>query len=90
MVINLPIQYYLDIATKHNYVVLMDMGNDGKLIRLLMVNPTTIQFMRTWPHVILIDTTYITNNKKWLLRDIVGMTPTNHNFLVVFCLMRDE
>ena len=24
------------------------------------------------------------------LCEVIGMTPTNHNFLVVFCLMRDE
>ena len=34
-------------------------------------------------------TTYETNNKKWLLCEIVGMTLTNHNFLVVFYLMKD-
>ena len=43
-----------------------------------------------WPYVVLIDTTYKTNKQKWLLCEIIRMTPTNHNFLVAFCLMRDE
>ena len=43
-----------------------------------------------WPYVVLIDTTYKTNNQKWPLCQVIGMTPTNHNFLVAFCLMRDE
>ena len=38
----------------------------------------------------LIDTTYKTNKQKWPLCEIIGITPTNHNFLVAFCLMRDE
>ncbi|XP_057550450.1 protein FAR1-RELATED SEQUENCE 2-like [Amaranthus tricolor] len=46
--------------------------------------------IRTWPYVVLIDTTYKTNKPKWPLCEVIGMTPTNHNFLVAFCLMRDE
>ena len=38
----------------------------------------------------LIETTYKTNKRKWPLCEIIGMTQTNHNFLVAFCLMRDE
>ena len=46
--------------------------------------------IRTWHYFVLIDTTYKTNKQKWPLCEIIGMTPTNHNFLVAFCLMRDE
>ena len=38
----------------------------------------------------LIDTTYKTNKQKWSLCEVIGMTPTNHNFLVAFCFIRDE
>ena len=85
-----PLQHYLYMATEHNYVVWTDLDSEGQLSRLLIANPTSMQMIRSWPHVVLIDTTYKTNKQKWPLCEIIGMTPTNHNFLVAFCLMRDE
>ena len=66
------------------------MDSEGELSRLLLANPTSIQMIRMWSYVVLIDKTYKTNKQKWPLCEIIGMTSTNHNFLVVFCLMRDE
>ena len=85
-----PLQHCLYMATEHNYVVWTDLDSEGQLSRLLIANPTSIQMIRSWPHVVLIDTTYKTNKQKWPLCEIIGMTPTNHNFLIAFCLMRDE
>ena len=85
-----PLQHCLYLATENNYVVWTDLDGEGQLCRLLIANPISIQMIRTWPHVVLIDTTYKTNKTKWPLCEIIGMTPTNHNFLVAFCLMRDE
>ncbi|XP_057515687.1 PKS-NRPS hybrid synthetase cheA-like [Amaranthus tricolor] len=73
-----------------NYVVWTDLDSEGELSRLLVANPTSIQMKRTWPYVVLKDTTYKINKQKWSLCEVIGMTPTNHNFLVAFCLMRDE
>ena len=78
------------MATNHNYVVWTDLDSEGKLSRILIVNPTSIQMIRTWPYVVLKDTTYKTNKQNWPLCEIIGMTPTNHKFLAAFCLMRDE
>jgi MULE transposase-like protein len=85
-----PLQHCLYLATEKNYIVWTDLDSDGQLTRLLIANPISIQMIRTWPYVVLIDTTYKTNKAKWPLCEIIGMTPTNHNFLVAFCLMRDE
>ncbi|XP_057518331.1 uncharacterized protein LOC130799241 [Amaranthus tricolor] len=85
-----PLQHCLYMATEHNYVVWTDVDSEGQLSRLLIANPTSIQMIRSWPHVVLIDTTYKTNKQKWPQCEIIGMTPTNHNFLVAFYLMRDE
>ncbi|XP_057536713.1 protein FAR-RED ELONGATED HYPOCOTYL 3-like [Amaranthus tricolor] len=84
------LQYCLYMATELNYVVWTDLDNEGGLSKLLVANPTSIQMIRMWPYVVLIDTTYITNKQKWPLYEVIGMTPTNHNFLNAFCLMRDE
>ena len=62
-----PLQHYLYMATDHNYVVWTDLDSEGKLIQLLIANPTSILMIRTWPYVVLIDTTYKTNKQKWPL-----------------------
>ena len=84
------LQHCLYMATEHNYVVTTDLDSEGQLSRLLIANPTSIQMIHTWSYVVLIDTTYKTNKQKWLLCEIIGITLTNHNFLVAFYLMRDE
>ena len=71
-------------------MVWTDLDSEGELSRLLVANPTSIQMIRTWPYVVLIETTYKTNKQKWPLCEVIGMMPTNHNFLIAFCLMQDE
>ena len=58
------LQHCLYMATEHNYVVWTDLDSEGELSRLLVANPTSIQMIRTWPYVVLIDTTYKTNKQK--------------------------
>ena len=76
-----------DITTRSSC---KDLDSEGQLSRLFIANPTSIQMIRSWPHLGLINTTYKMNKQKWPLCEIIGMTLTNHNFLVAFCLMRDE
>ena len=58
-----PLQHCLYMATEHNYVVWTDLDSEGDLSRLLVANPTSIQIIRMWSYVVLIDTTYKTNKK---------------------------
>ena len=55
------LQHYQYMATEHNYVVWTNLDSEGQLSRLLITNPTSMQMIRSWPHVQLIDTTYKTN-----------------------------
>lgn len=82
------IDYCLYLTAKHNYVAQTDMNSDGQLTGLLIAYSTSIQFIRTQPYVVLINTMYKTNNK-WPECEIVVMTPINHN-LVALYPMRDE
>ena len=82
-----PLQHYLYMAPAHNYMVWTHLDSEGQLSRLLNANPTSIQMIRMWSYVVLIDTKYKTNKQKWPLCEIIGMTPTNNKFLVAFCLM---
>ena len=59
-----PLQHCLYMAIGYNYVVWTDLENEGQLSRLLIANPTSIQMIRTWPYLLLIDTTYKTNKQK--------------------------
>ena len=85
-----PIQQSLYLEIKHDYVIQTDMDVDEYLTHLLMDNSTSIQFLCTSSNVILIDTTNKINNKKQSLCEIFGITSINYNFLVAFCLIRDE
>ena len=73
-----PLQHCLYMATELNYVVWTNLDNEGALSSLLVANPTSIQMIRTWPYIVLIDTTYKTNKQKWPLYEVIGMTPTTH------------
>ena len=62
-----PLQHCLYMATEHNYVVWTDLDSEGQFNRLLITNPISMQMIRSWPHVVLIDTMYKTNKQKWPL-----------------------
>ncbi|KAI5656507.1 hypothetical protein M9H77_25300 [Catharanthus roseus] len=44
---------------------------------------TSIAMIRTWPYVLIMDTTYKTNKYNMPLLEAVGMTPTRKNFTVL-------
>ena len=70
------LQHCLYMAIEHIYEVWTDLDSEGKLSRLLVAIPTSIQMIRTWLYVVLIDTIYKTNKQMWPLCEIIGMTPT--------------
>ena len=84
------LQHCLYMTIEHNHVVWTNLNSEGQLSRLLIANRTSIQMICMWPYIVLIDTTYQTNKQKWPLCEIIGVMPTNHNFLVAFCLMQDK
>ncbi|KAI5672677.1 hypothetical protein M9H77_13041 [Catharanthus roseus] len=52
---------------------------------IVFAYPTSIQMMRTWPYVLIMNMTY-----NMLLLEAVGMTPTNKNFTVATVFMRNK
>ena len=57
-------KHCLYLATKYHYVAWTDINIDGQLTQLLIANLIAIQFIRTLPYLVLIDTTHKKNNKK--------------------------
>ena len=58
------IQHCLYLAIEFNFMIWETVVANEQLTRLVIANHTSIKFLCTWPHVVLIDTTYKTNNKK--------------------------
>ncbi|KAI5676693.1 hypothetical protein M9H77_07643 [Catharanthus roseus] len=54
---------------------------------IVVAHPTSIAMIRTWPYVLIMDTTYKTNKYKMLLLEFVGMTLTGKNFTVATTFM---
>ncbi|KAI5653160.1 hypothetical protein M9H77_30347 [Catharanthus roseus] len=57
---------------------------------IIVAHPTSIEMLRTWPYVLIIDTTYKTNKYNRPLLEVVGMTPTSKNFTVANAFMQNE
>ncbi|KAI5648163.1 hypothetical protein M9H77_34168 [Catharanthus roseus] len=57
---------------------------------IVVVHPTSIAMIRTWPYVLIMDTTYKTNNYNIPLLEAIGMTLTGKNFTVATTFMCNE
>ncbi|KAI5655411.1 hypothetical protein M9H77_32598 [Catharanthus roseus] len=49
---------------------------------IIVAHPTSIAMIRTWPYVLIMNTTYKTNKYNMPLLECVGMTPTRKKFTV--------
>ncbi|KAI5661755.1 hypothetical protein M9H77_21078 [Catharanthus roseus] len=57
---------------------------------IVIAHPTSIAMIRTWPYVLIMDTTYKTNKYNMPLLKAVGMTLTGKNFTVATAFMCNE
>ncbi|KAI5672304.1 hypothetical protein M9H77_12668 [Catharanthus roseus] len=57
---------------------------------IVVAHPTSIAMIRTWPYILIMDTTYKTNKYNMPLLEAVGMTPTGKNFTVAIGFMCNE
>ena len=83
-----PIKTCLHLATKHIYATWMDMDSDGSLTLLLIKNPKAIQFIRIWPYVVLIDTTY--KNKQHEMTAMWYFWYNPNKLQLLGCILLDE
>jgi len=58
--------------------------------RLFFAHATAITLARTWPEVLLMDTTYRTNYYNLPLLHFLGRLPTGKNFTITFCFISDK
>ncbi|XP_048493313.1 protein FAR1-RELATED SEQUENCE 5-like [Beta vulgaris subsp. vulgaris] len=83
-------QEFLHQAVQSNYLFWLDADEMGRVTHTFIAHPTSVNLVRTYPHVLHIDATYKTNKYLYPLVEIVGVTPTNKNFLVAWALLQHE
>lgn len=84
-------QYFIHLVDKGGYQKWMCFDSETHAAtHIFVAHPTSINLLRTFPWVLLMDSTYKINKYSMPLFEIVGVTPTNKNFLVGAALMIDE
>ncbi|XP_010670504.1 protein FAR-RED ELONGATED HYPOCOTYL 3-like [Beta vulgaris subsp. vulgaris] len=83
-------QEFLHQAVQNNYLFWLDSDEMGRVTHTFIAHPTSVNLVSTYLHVIYIDAMYKTNKYLYPLVEIVGVKPTNKNFLVVWALLQHE
>ncbi|XP_050207737.1 PKS-NRPS hybrid synthetase cheA-like [Mercurialis annua] len=82
---------FFHLALTHNYLHwTLSEESTGVLTHLFMSHPDSVRLVRTYPWVIGMDSTYKTNKYHMPFFEIIGMTPSNKNFLIAYAIMKDE
>ncbi|KAI5654367.1 hypothetical protein M9H77_31554 [Catharanthus roseus] len=85
------IEEVLRLSAERGYIVFYRNGEDNNVLSdIVVAHPTSIAMIRTWPYVLIMDTTYKTNKYNMPLLKCVGMTPTGKNFTVATAFMCNE
>ncbi|KAI5683037.1 hypothetical protein M9H77_04265 [Catharanthus roseus] len=73
------VEEVLCLSAIRDYKVFYRNREDNNMLsNIVVAHPTSIEMLRTWPYVLIMDTTYKTNNMYNMpLLEVVGMTPTN-------------
>ncbi|KAI5663166.1 hypothetical protein M9H77_22489 [Catharanthus roseus] len=69
------IEEVLCLSAQRGYMVFYKKCDNNNILSDIVVAPTSIQIMRMWPYILVMDMTYKTNKYNMPLLEIVGMTP---------------
>ena len=84
-------QQMIHEAVKHNYVFRFTTNPDTQELKFVfMAHPESVKMFRSWPLVLVIDSTYKTNRFKLTLVEVVGVSPVGKSFLVAYCFIDNE
>ncbi|XP_074305127.1 uncharacterized protein LOC141640135 [Silene latifolia] len=85
-------QHMLYLASYHMYIqhIIRDDETGNRLTHIFMAHPDALKMLHAWPYVVLIDSTYKTNQYGAILVEIIGVTPVGKNFLIAYALVRKE
>ncbi|XP_038719826.1 PKS-NRPS hybrid synthetase CHGG_01239-like [Tripterygium wilfordii] len=85
------IQSLMSFLQEHRYIF-YHRTNDvtNELQDLFFAHPGSLELLRAFPHVLLMDATHKTNRFRMPLLEIVGVTPTNMTYCIGFVLLNSE
>ncbi|KAI5674341.1 hypothetical protein M9H77_14705 [Catharanthus roseus] len=85
------VEEVLCLSTKRGYTVFHRNREESNVVSdIVVAYPTLIAMIRTWPYVLIMDTTYKMNKYNMPLLEAIGMTPTGKNFTVATIFMCNE
>ncbi|KAL9232928.1 hypothetical protein vseg_007988 [Gypsophila vaccaria] len=86
-----PAQHMLSLAMTHNYVKWHEKDPvTSEVTNVFMCHPEAVKLFRAYPNVVLIDSTYKTNNYNMTLVEMVGVTPVGCSFFIAYALIESE
>lgn len=78
----------LVLLAKHQYIKWHHTSEDSEdVTNLFWEHPTSLDLLHVFPHVLLMDCTYKTNNYRMPLLEIIGMTSTDMTFSMAFMFL---
>lgn len=84
-------QQLLTLLAEHQYIKCHRTNEDSEAITdLFWANPTGLDLLHAFPHVLPMDCTYKTNKYHMPLLKIVGLTSTDMTFSVTFVYLQHE
>jgi hypothetical protein len=85
-----PSQALLDILRQTDFMLEYMHDDNGRITHLFFAHPTSVQMMKNWNSVLLMDCTYKTNKFKMPLLNVVGVTSFNTTFFGCFAFIKSE
>ncbi|KAI5652931.1 hypothetical protein M9H77_30118 [Catharanthus roseus] len=75
------VEEVLRLSAERGYTVFNRNREDNNVLSdIVVAHPTLIAMIRTWPYILIMDTTYKMNKYNMPLLECVGMTATGNNF----------
>ncbi|KAI5673516.1 hypothetical protein M9H77_13880 [Catharanthus roseus] len=85
------VEEILCLSSQRGYTVFHRNREESNVLSdIVVAHPTSIAMIRTWPYVLIMDTTYKMNKYNMPLLEAVGITPIGKNFTVATAFMCNE
>jgi hypothetical protein len=85
-----PIVHLNKTLMNTNFTTATKVDSEGTLKGLFFCHARSVNLLKAYPHIILLDCTYKTNKYRMPLLHISGITGSNKTFSVAFCFMAEE
>ncbi|KAI5667018.1 hypothetical protein M9H77_16871 [Catharanthus roseus] len=85
------VEEVLHLCSNSRYTYFLRNFDESTILSdIVFAHPTSIQMLKTWPYVLILDTNYKTNKYNMPLLEAVGMTPPSKNLCIATVFIRNE